>query len=503
MNRWQLVQRLFDETVALDAPARARVLARHVRDGSGDDDLARSVEALVAAEATPLAALDGTAGDLWRALHDEPPAELLCGEAFGAYRVDEHLSTGGMGHVYRATRTSAGTERRVALKVLRPGLAGDAFPARFRRERETLAALEHEHVVAFLDAGALPDGRPFLAMEYVEGVPLTEWARGKPRRARIELFLQVLAAVRYAHEKLVVHRDLKPSNVLVTAQGAPKLLDFGVAAALEPDASASGSREPLTPTYASPEQLRGEPATTAADVYSLGLLLHELLTGELPAAGGPDARALDRDLAAIVRKAIEPDPADRYRSVDRLARDLRRHLAHEPVSARRGTPVYRATRFARRNRWSLALAGALASAAVAALAVGWIGSEVGRRRAEREASVGWGAHAQAKSAAHVFETWIASAAASDPALGADAIEHLERAVRHDLGELPEAETLVRLALARLCVEQGDEARATVHARRAWELVHTTRGIGQRDVERARALMERLEPGSTSAPVDVR
>jgi len=486
VNRWNLVQSLFDETVDLDATSRARVLAERCGE---DRDLARVVEELVAAEAAPLEALDGTAGDLWRGLTDDPQAEGLCGQSFGPYRVEEHLSSGGMGHVYRATRVSAGAERRVALKVLRAGLADDAFLARFQRERETLAALEHEHIVAFLDAGALPDGRPFLVMELVQGTPLTEWGRGVPVRARIELFLQVLAAVQYAHEKLVVHRDLKPSNVLVTPQGVPKLLDFGVAAVLAPGAAPGGGPDPLTPSHASPEQLRGAPAATAADVYSLGLLLHELLTGEFPspepvAAGRRPG--LDRDLAAIVGRALEPEAARRYGSADRMAADLKRYLAREPVTARRATWLYRASLFVRRNLWPLALG----AAAVAVLVAGLVGAELGRRRAVAESSAGWGAHGQAKAAARVLERWIVSAASDDPALASAAAASLEGALEDDLRDLPEAEVLTRITLARLYLDRGDVDRAARHAARAWELAQTTRGVGEMEKQRARELVER-------------
>jgi eukaryotic-like serine/threonine-protein kinase len=485
MNRWQLEQELFEETAALEAPARARVLRERA---GGDEELVRRVERLVAADAHPLAALEGTATDLWLALRAEPAPETLCGTTFGSYRVDAYIASGGMAHVYRATRTSAGTERRVALKVLRPVLAGEAFLARFQRERETLAALEHENVVAFLDAGALPDGRPFLVMEYVEGTPLTAWGRGVPLRRRLELFLQVLAAVQYAHQKLVLHRDLKPSNVLVTAQGAPKLLDFGVATALdpvldpvlEPAGEGAGGPGPLTPGYASPEQLRGEAVTTASDVYSLGVLLRELATGDAA------ERALSGDLAAIVEKALAPVSRERYRSADELAGDLRRFLASEPVAARRATWAYRARLFARRNRWPLALASAIVVAAVA----GWIGSDLRRRSAEREASRGWGAHSQAKTAARVFEEWIVSAAAADPALGATAAAHLEARLQDGVAELPEAETMVRLALAELYLRLDEPARAAPHAERAARLAHSTPGVGEAEKRRAAELLER-------------
>jgi len=269
----------------------------------------------------------------------------------------------------------------------------------------------------------------------------------------------------------------------VTAQGVPKLLDFGIATALDPAAEGSGVPGPFTPGYASPEQLRGEAATTASDVYALGVLLRELATREGPAAG----RAPTGDLAAIVDKAIAPSPRERYRSADELAGDLRRLLAREPVAARRATLAHRAHLFVRRNRWPLVLGLVSIAAAVA----GWVGSDLRRRGAERDASRGWGAHAQAKAAASAFEAWIASATLADPVLGADAAAHLEAALAGPIAQLPEAETMVRLALADLYLRLDDRTRATMHAQRAAALARTTPGVGAVEQHRASALLERL------------
>jgi len=372
----------------------------------------------------------------------------------------------------------------VALKVLRQGLGGGAFLARFQRERETLARLEHENIVAFLDADALPDGRPYLVMEYVEGVTLTAWSASVPLRARLELFVQVAAAVHYAHRQLVVHRDLKPSNVLVTAQGVPKLLDFGVAAVLDPFGHGGAERAPLTPNYASPEQLRGEAVTTASDVYSLGVLLGEVASGDLPGEQGP---ALAGDLAAVARRALAPDPAARYGSAAELGDDLRRYLAREPIAARPGTVAYRARLFARRNRWPLALLGAMVVLPVA----GWIGADLARRRAVQDASIGWGAHAQARAAQRLLEDALVDAAASEPVLAASAAANLENELGGRLATWPEAEFLVRVALARLCLRRGDLERADLHAQRAVALSRTTRGIGTADGRRAADLLDEI------------
>lgn len=487
MSRWELVQELFDATAELGAHERACVL----RERAGDDDgLILEVEALVEADGIRVGQLDRTASDLLQESVAEPPARELCGLCFGPYRIDEHLSSGGMGHVYLATRTTAATERRVAIKVLRAGLAGAGFLERFQRERATLAALEHEHIVAFFDASALPDHRPYLVMEYVDGVPVTQWAaeRGVGVRRRLELFSLILSAVQCAHHNLVVHRDIKPSNVLVNAHGVPKLLDFGIAAVLEPDPPvttepANGTAaDPMTPGYASPEQLRGQPVTTASDVYSLGVLLREVLTAH------PSDRALRGDLAAIVGKATALDPARRYASADRFADDLHRHLSGEPVSARPARWSYRAACFARRHRWPLVCAAAVS----VALATGWIGSDLNRRRAERESSLGWGAHAQARFVSRVLEDLVASVAADHAELGDRAIAELESALQNELADLPEAEALTRLALGRLYLLRGQPDRARQQADRARLLCQTARGLGESDLRRANELRQRAD-----------
>ena len=486
MDRWRRMQDLFEATVGLDPATRARVLRERA---AGDEELSRQVEALARADGAELGGLDGTAAELLLELRDEPPAEELCGATFGPYRVDAHLSSGGMGHVYAATRTSAGTERRVALKVLRPGLDTAAFLERFQVERETLARLEHEHIVAFLDALALPDGRPCLVMEFVDGVPLTCWRPAAALREKLELFLQVLAAVQYAHENLVVHRDLKPENVLVTAGGTPKLLDFGVVALLAAEEPTPAALAPLTPAYASPEQLRGEAVTTASDVYSLGALLHELVLGaglRLTPEGAEVAAT--GDLGAILRKATATERAQRYGAVEPFAGDLRRYLAGEPVSARGDGWTYRARLFARRRRWPIALAGAV----LVALVAGWIGSDLDRRRAEREASLGWGAHGQAKAVVRVLEEWVLSATSEDDALRAQAAGHLERALAERLSDDPEAETLLRMTLVELYLDQGLIEPATRHAERALLLANTTRGVGRHDRERAARLEREVQ-----------
>lgn len=482
MNRWELVQALFARTLESPPAERARLLAE-----VEDPALAREVGVLIAADSVPFEGLDGESPSLLGVLAADLDPSAACGEEFGNYRIEELLASGGMAHVYRAVRTSAGTERRVALKVLRPALDAAAFLARFQQERETLASLEHANIVSFLEAGALSDGRPWLSMELVEGLPLTEWGRGLPRRRRIEVFLQVLDAVRHAHAALVVHLDLKPSNILVTEQGVPKVLDFGVSAVLDARSGADAGRAAGTPRYASPEQLRGGRITTASDVYSLGVLLHELLVEAPPPAEGLAPGRPTRDLAAILKRALEPDPHARYASVESLADDLRRTLAHEPVAARPATWRYRAGRFLRRQAWPVALAAATVLASVG----GWIASDLERRGAEREAGRGWSAHAQTRLTAKVLEEgWLATAG-HDAGTADAAVAWLEGRLETGIDEHPETEILLRGTLARWLELQGRPAAALLQVEAALARAAETGAVGLRELERLRAARDGL------------
>jgi serine/threonine protein kinase len=488
MKRSEQIQELFEQVIDLDSDERTRILQAACK---GDDSLIAQVERLVAADKEPIEEFEEGAGGLFAALQAEAPAEDLIGTKFGAYEVEAHLSTGGMAHIYRATRTSAGTQRRVALKVMRPGLDTQQWAARFQEERELLATLEHGNIVAFLDAGALPDGRPFLAMEYIDGVSITEWASALPMSARIELFQEVLRTLQYAHQRLIVHRDLKPSNIMVTSQGTPKLLDFGVAQRMpaeETEPTPDATQDAMTPGYASPEQKRGERLTTVSDLYSMGLLLHELLTGDVPrGADNLAAAKLDSRVLPILRKALTSEPLQRYASADQFAADLEHDLRKEPHSATAHPWSTRAALFLQRNIWPSALAGAL----LVAIVLGWINSDLDRRLANQEASTGWAAHAQAKAVARIFEEWIAS---QEPVSRTETIAYLEGALERDTSGMPEAEALLRMTLAELHIGRGDSERARPHAVRAYELAQDTRGIGRKDRERATRLFEQTGAG---------
>jgi eukaryotic-like serine/threonine-protein kinase len=339
-------------------------------------------------------------------------AGLAPGTVIGPYTVEEEIGRGGMGAVWRARRSDGVIKRPVALKLPHTGLHSQELIERFTRERDILGELSHPNIARLDDAGVTESGQPFLALEYVPGIPLTDYCdqRALDIRARLRLYLQVLRAVQYAHGHLVIHRDLKPSNILVTPLGQVMLVDFGIAKLIPDDGHDNTARlrgHALTPEYASPEQIAGQPVSTASDIYSLGVLLFELLTGERPyqleratrasleeaivhleplrpsgvvcsstaaAARGSTVRKLQRllrgDLDAIVLKTLEKSPENRYPTADALFRDIELYLRSEPISARADDTWYRFYKFVARHTLPVGIltGSALALLATAAVA---------------------------------------------------------------------------------------------------------------------------------------
>ncbi len=371
------VESLFFEALALPPSGREVFLSRTC---GQDHALREEVQSLLDADtraarflADPLATGDAQPADPgW-----VKPEERHVGERIGPYRLTRAVGSGGMGVVYLAERADGSFEQQVAVKLLHPGLHPGERARRFDVERRALARLEHPNIARMIDGGATADGQLFLVMEYVDGVPIDRYCsdHDTPVRERLDLFRRICSAVAYAHRNLIIHRDLKPGNILVNAEGQVKLLDFGIAKILAPETE-SLSGDPtatlfraLTPRYASPEDLRGLAPTTGSDVYSLGVILYELLTGKAPfdlegTPIGDVARAIETgparrpselaagvgtELDTVVLKALHSEPERRYASVDQLSEDLHRYLKGLPVRARPDTRRYRARKFVERN----------------------------------------------------------------------------------------------------------------------------------------------------------
>jgi len=382
--RWAQVKDLLGDALDLP-PAERRAFIERAAEGDAAlrDEVWSLAEAAEGAEEFLSVPAIAVAAALQGPLGDDP----VLGTRLGRYRILEEIGHGGMGTVYRAVRDDDEFEQEVAVKVARAGFNSAEFRNRFLYERQIHAFLQHPNIARLLDGGTTDDGRPYFVMELIEGETVTEYCarRELNLQERVELFRQICAAVDYAHRHLVVHRDLKPGNILITPDGQPKLLDFGIAKLLLPDhpslsaAQTAEMARVLTPEYASPEQVRGAAINTSTDVYSLGLILYEMLTGakgqRVPSSSPMEMervicerepvrpsrvnQALAGDLENIILKAVEKDPARRYPSVDQLAEDLKRYLDGRPVVARGNGRAYRLGKFVRRNKAMVAAVLAL------------------------------------------------------------------------------------------------------------------------------------------------
>ncbi len=531
---WRRISAAFDALCDLAPADRRRGLDELA---AGDPASAAELEAMLAADALAEGAL--AAGPLGlQSATDEAESEesesggLAPGVRLGPWRIEDRLGAGGMGEVWAAERADGTFEQRVAVKLLRRGLETDSLLRRFALERRILARLVHPGIARLVDAGSSPDGRPYFVMEHVQGRPITDWARARDLavEARLELVLATCAAVDFAHRNLVVHRDLKPSNVLVTGAGEVKLLDFGIAKLLEPEAGSEVTElegRALTPTYAAPEQIRGEPVTTATDVYALGVLLYEILTEKLPhrrarrplselaseleretierpsnaarSVAGARARRLAGDLDNIVVKALAREPERRYPSAAALADDLRRHLEGRPVSARPDTLGYRLGKFARRNRLGVGAAALVVLSLLAGLAgTAWQARRAAENagRAERvkrflvdvfrqaDPTLAQGREWSVREALERGAANLGDELTSDPALQADLDEALAE-IHRSLGLPDRAAELAERALA---TREGRLQRDEVAIAVSRALLGNVRLAQARPLE-ARALLE--------------
>jgi eukaryotic-like serine/threonine-protein kinase len=425
-ERWQQVKELFAVALETDPAQRSAFLDRAC---ASDRSLRDELDGLLAAEEEAGTEFLKKPASVPEAENELPVANSRIGRRLGPYQIVEEIGVGGMGEVYRAFRADDQYRKQVAIKLVRIGQDSTFVVSRFKNERQVLANLDHPNIARLLDGGTTEEGVPYFVMELIDGEPIHAYCDSHKlsTTARLQLFLQVCEAVQYAHQRLIVHRDLKPSNILVTSEAVPKLLDFGIAKMLDP-AAAADAPEPtmsmyrlLTPGYASPEQVKGEEITTVSDVYSLGVLLYELLTGHRPyvttgrsphqiaravcevdpekpstvvrrseardpATGGAEitpasvsevrdgspeklSKRLRGDLDNIVHMALRKDPKRRYETVERFATDIRRHLAHLPISAAKDTLGYRASKFVSRHKAAVTGAAMVLITLVAGLVI--------------------------------------------------------------------------------------------------------------------------------------
>ena len=518
---WQRLEPILDRVFELPPEERAAYLDQAC---AADPQLRRDAETLLAAHRDSTSFLEAPAAAVLLADHEiEAAANSRIGTTIGAYRIVRELGAGGMGTVYLAARADGQFDQRVALKLIR-GAPSEEVIRRFLHERQILARLEHPNIARLLDGGLTPDGEPYFAMEFVDGEPITKWClkHDPPIEERLRLFRAAAAAVAFAHRNLIVHRDLKPSNVMVTADGQVKLLDFGIAKLLEAEESDPALTRTglymLTPEYAAPEQVLGSAVTTATDVYTLGTLLYELLTGQrahrfdqhtpaafahvicdrdpvLPSTAVAVERAhrtstgtratwfaairvdsaarrlrrrLHGDLDNIVMMALRKEPERRYASVEALLADIERYEAGRPVQARRDSAAYRASRFVRRHR----VAAAATVIVGLSLVGGLLGTTYQARAAARESA----------RAAQVRDFVIDLFTLADPDLSnADEItarQLLERGderVDIELAGQPELQAEMLTVLGSINRKLGRYDEAATRFERALELERTLHG----------------------------
>ena len=470
-ERYARAQELFEAAVDLSPDERRALLERQC---DGDDALRREVESLLEADAQT-DSLDEQPFVIPPGVFDGESEEQFAGRHFGPYEVVREIGRGGLGSVYLAVRSDGEYRKEVALKLIRRGLDTDDILRRFRTERQILAQLDHPNIARLIDGGTTDEGLPYFVMEHVKGDPMTAFCdlHQLDTNRRLELFRKVCAAVTYAHQNLVIHRDLKPSNILVVADGEPKLLDFGIAKLLTADdelllTQTAPELRAMTPDYASPEQIRGERITTASDVYSLGVLLYELLTGPKPYRvktgtteeisraiteqepqrpssvvldGGSPSRSsvrLDRDLDNIVLMAMRKEPQRRYASAAALAEDLYRYQQGLTVAARPSTFRYRAGKFIRRHRAGVVAAALVLLALVAGMfATLWQAGVANAERARAQKRFN-DVRTLANSFLFEFSPKIENLPGSMPArqlLVTRALEYLDRLSQESAGDL--------------------------------------------------------------------
>jgi len=517
-SRFDRIKDLFEQALDREPAARLEFLTQ----ACGEDLALRDevLDLVAAADETGAGGfLDPDTPAALAGIRDEPGGGMV-GRRIGPYRITRVVGFGGMGAVYEAHRADDQFRKRVAIKLVKRGLETELTMRRFRHERQILATLDHRNIAGLLDGGVTEDGRPYFVLEYVEGVPITQYCRRLrlPVRDRLRLFRQVCTAVQFAHRNLVVHRDLKPGNILVATDGTVKLLDFGIAKILGESEDAEhapltrGGMRALTPEYASPEMIRGEPISVAADVYSLGVVLFELVAGRRPIrfddktlagieravcedlppnpssvatdefaaeAGERTARALRRalegDVDSIVLMALRKEPQRRYPSVEALSEDLHRFLGGLPVAAERDRLGYRITKFVTRNLIPVSIAGLLGVSLVGGIVL----TTLQARRADRE-------RAKAEQVADFLATMLASAEPTVQRRDVTVAEVLDSAsarAKRELAGQPDVHALVQSTIGHTYLGLGRAAEAEA-AFRASLVAYRRAGSGSEEVATA-------------------
>ncbi|MDH4036957.1 MAG: serine/threonine-protein kinase [Candidatus Krumholzibacteria bacterium] len=523
---WQRIETIFFDALDREPAERAAFLLAAC---GGDDALRAEVDAMLTAH-------EGErrlSPEQWEDAYgvSARDAEAMIGRRVGAYRIERLIGRGGMGNVYLAARDDEHYEHKVAVKLMRPGLHAAEMAERFRRERQILAHLEHPNIASLLDGGISDDGRPYLVMQYVDGTPITDYCETQELalRERLQLFRILCAAVQAAHVHLVVHRDLKPANILVTQSGEVKLLDFGIAKLLEPDSDVLTTRpfeRVMTPEHAAPEQVRGGGVTTATDVYSLGVLLFQILTGErplqFPSSAASDVeriicevepaapstvakenrRALRGDLDKIVLMALRKDPARRYQSAQELDEDIRRYLTGLPVNAERDTLAYRSRKFVARHRTGVAVAGGFVALVVAFAVVAL--EQAHRVRHERDRALS--EQAKAEEVVGVLVDLFQQSnpyvvPGGDTLRVSDFIAQSEKSVS-DMADQPDVQARMWEVLAEIHKARGDLPQARTFFERA-QAIYEQDGAHELDAARAFHSLAQLtftEGGAAAEPL---
>lgn len=547
-ERWKQIKEIFHPATELSGEERMKFVAESCRD---DVELRGEVLALLASHDEPQPSIDSpshTVTDFVTGLGDAS----LVGKQIGVYQIEREIGRGGMGSVFLARRAADEFEQVVAIKLIKRGFDTHEIISRFKHERRILAALDHPYITRLFDGGTTDDGRPYLVMEHIEGLPLTTYCDEKKLGVedRLRLFLKVCSAVSYAHSNLVIHRDLKPSNILVTADGNPKLLDFGVAKLLSPDrfdtvGTIHGSRA-MTPCYASPEQIDNKKITVASDIYSLGVVLYELLSGRLPfkfrsmrldeisktlaevppawpsaaVVRGGDSQSAEKvaasrgmgverlrrtllgDLDTIVLMAMRKEPERRYASPMRFADDIENYLKGRPIEGRKDSLGYRTVKFVQRNK-----AGVAAGAGIAASLIGgFIAVSRQARKAQRERDRAVASARKAENINRFAKKVLESAQPGNRGKDVRFIEVMaetEEALERDFSEQPEerSELLSTLGLTYLslgifdkaenCIRKALEIRREIYPRRALQVAESCWNFAK--LQHAKGLLKEAEP----------